>query len=442
MRDDGIVLVIGSGAQRYREYLLASAGRRRPLWLIDAAAATWQAPHVVGGSVVPMVDPARLIHDYDGIVDAAEAVAGRHRVVGAFSYDEMLVETTARIAERLGVPGLTLAGARRCRNKHSTRAELTAAGLVQPRFAFATDAAQARAAAADFGYPVVVKPRGMGASIGVVRVEDEAGMAAAFAVADAASYGPNPAYDGGALVEEFLTGPEISVDGAVTPDGYHPFFLARKRTGLEPYFEETGHIVDTDDPLLRDEELLETLSAAHRALGVRAGVTHTEVKLTGRGPAIVEVNARLGGDLIPYVGRLASGVDPGYVAADVAAGAAPDLRPAHRRCAGIRFSYPPRDGRVRRVYVPAAGEATGLVEAAAIAAPGAVLRLPPRAYLSRYAYVICVTDTPESCERALTAASLLTGVALDEVGDDEPAASFAAPPPATAVGANAGADRS
>jgi biotin carboxylase len=170
---------------------------------------------------------------------------------------------------------------------------------VQPRFALVHDVTVARATAGAFGYPVVLKPRGMGASIGVVRVNGPDELDEAFRISEAAGHGGAPAYEGGVLVEEFLTGPEISVDGALRDGGYTPFCLAHKRIGPAPFMEEIGHLVDPADPLLTDPGLLEVLATAHRVLGVRDGITHTELKLTPRGPAIVEVNARLGGDLIP-----------------------------------------------------------------------------------------------------------------------------------------------
>jgi hypothetical protein len=190
-------------------------------------------------------------------------------------------------------------------------------------------------------------------------------------------------------------------------------FVARKRLGLAPYFEETGHIVNADDPLLRDSELLRVLSTAHRALGVRYGITHTEVKLTARGMAIVEVNARLGGDLIPYLGRLASGVDPAYAAVDVATGIRPDLAASRRRCVGIRFCYPPHDGRVRSVDLPDSSTVDGLLETVPMVAPGTVLNLPPKAYIARYAYLIATADDPAGCEALLDEAARRTSVALD-----------------------------
>ncbi|MEA2664088.1 MAG: hypothetical protein QOI11_1032, partial [Candidatus Eremiobacteraeota bacterium] len=299
MTDEGVVLLIGSGVQRYREYLLAGAARGRRIWLIDAAESTWQKPYVVGTTVVPLLNPARLTPNKEALIEAALEVAKHERVVGVFSYDEVLIVTTAHIADRLGLPGSTIDGVENCRNKARNRAVLTAAGLPQPRFQMVRTLEEAQAAAEATGYPLVLKPQGMGASIGVIRVDGPAELADAFAMSLKSSYGGNPTYEGGVLVEEMLVGPEISIDGAVFDGEYIPLFLARKSVGLPPFFEEVGHVVDPADPLLADREFLDVLSRAHRAAEFEYGMTHTEVMLTKRGPAIVEINGRLGGDLIP-----------------------------------------------------------------------------------------------------------------------------------------------
>jgi hypothetical protein len=165
--------------------------------------------------------------------------------------------------------------------------------------------------------------------------------------------------------------------------------------------------------LWADDELLRVLAEAHRAAGVRDGITHTEVKLTDRGPVIVEINARIGGDLIPYLGRLATGVDPAYVAVDLARGVRPDLRRSESAVFGIRFLYPPRDGRIRAVGLPDRAAAAGLFKAAQVVADGTELLLPPRGFLSRYAFVICRGGTAAECQAALDEAEALTALELD-----------------------------
>lgn len=407
-----VLLVIGSAGRVYREYLLRSASQRVPLWLLDGVESTWQAEYVQGTSVVPLLDRERLIPDEERLVGCAAELAARYEVDGVWTYDETLVVTAAAIADALALPGLGSGPVQNCRNKHRNREALTRAGLPQPRFEYVTDAAGARAAAARIGYPVVVKPRGGGASIGVVRALGAADIDAAFAIAEAGSYGGAKAYEGGALVEEMVFGPEISVDGAVHRGEYLPFCLARKKVGLDPYFEEIGHIVEAADVLWSDEELLRVLAEAHRTVGVRDGITHTEVKLTARGPVIVEINARVGGDLIPYLGKLATGVDPAHVAVDLARGIRPVLTRDRAAVVGIRFVYPERDGVVGRVRLPGREQAPGLIGAARMAPAGTMLRLPPRGFLNRAAYVICEAPTPRACEQALDAAAALVEVEL------------------------------
>ncbi len=410
MSTEGVVLLIGSGRQPYRQYLMEGAARRGDLWLIDAQEVTWPRAFCVGSSVVAPLDEAREIPDLRRLIDTAVDIARAHPVLGAFTYDELLVVATARIAQRLGLRGLSPAGADRCRDKHQGRRALTAAGLPQPRFALARAPGEAVRAAEGIGYPVVAKPLGMAASVGVVRAESPADLEAAFAVAERASqFGP-PGYAGGVLVEELIEGPEISIDGAVVAGEHHGFCLARKQSGFAPYFEEIGHIVDGGDPLLTDTGLRDVLRRAHRALGVADGITHTEVRLSDRGPVIIEVNGRLGGDLIPYLGKLAVGVDPGQVAVDVAVGRTPRLEPSQRKSAGIRFLYPPEDCRVLDICLPGPGAVPGLADAHAMASPGEIVRLPPRAHLGRYACVLCVADDADSCAARLEDAAKLANL--------------------------------
>lgn len=403
--NDAVVLLVGSGRQPYREYLLAGVPPHESAWLLDTVEPSWQSPYVAGASTVPLLDRDRGIPDEAGLVEAARRLAAGRLIRGTLTWDETLVMATAHIAEVLGVPGLGVDGADRCRNKRRTRETLTEAGLPQPLFDVAFDVEAGRAAADRIGFPVVLKPRGMGASIGVVRVDSPDRLDAAFAVAHAASFQGSRTYEGGVLVEELVSGPEISVDGAVVHGEYRPFFLARKQVGLEPFFEEIGHIVDARDPLLDDGDLMTVLREAHRALGLDCGITHTEVRLAARGPVIIEVNARLGGDLIPRLGQLATGLNPIEIAIEVAAGRTPELSGNRAGCAGVRFLYPSDDCVVRSITLPAPGTRAGLIAAQALAAPGDELLLPPRGYLSRYAYLIVEADTPDAVADRLEAAA-------------------------------------
>lgn len=392
---EGVVLVVGSGSRLYREYLLESASFGHPLWLFDPAEPDWQCPYIQGSTVVDVLDRAALL--------AAARELTRSRgipVRGVLSWDEALIVEAAHLAHALDLPGPGPAAIEGCRDKPHSRALLTEAGLRQPGFEFVEDEAAAVKAAERLGLPVVVKPRAGGASIGVMIAETAAAVREAYHLADDVSQNGTAAYIGGALVESYLAGPEISVDGAVVAGRYTPLFLARKTVGMRPYFEELGHLVDAADPLLADADLLATLQAAHTAIGFGYGVTHTELKLTADGPVIVEINGRLGGDLIPLLGKLATGIEPGAVAVRVALGREPEVeRSGEAKCVGIRFGYPRQDCVVQTVTVPEPG--AGLVRAAALVDTGTRLELPPSGFISRHAYVICEAGDPAGCSARL-----------------------------------------
>jgi biotin carboxylase len=305
---------------------------------------------------------------------------------------------------RNGVPDTIM----KIRDKGLNRAALAAAGVAQPRSIVVRTPVEAAAAADRIGYPVVVKPRDLGASLGVARVDSPDQLEATF---DFAWYARGPeapplGEDGSILVEECVIGQEISVDSVVRDGVLTPLFVARKVVGYPPYAEEVGHYVHGNDPLLKDPDLARLLQNTHTALGFRDGCTHTEIMLTDAGPRIIEVNGRLGGDVIPYLGLLATGVNAGMVAASVACGLPLDLRRTRERVAGVRFFYPEHEHTTIGSVALCDEELPKAIDRfVVIAKPGAVASPPPRGtWWGRVAYVTAVADTFEECELAIKAA--------------------------------------
>ncbi len=311
----------------YREYLLAAVAREQQVWMFSDREPTWESAYLAGHTVLDL-------DDLDALVAAATPV----RPAGLLAWDDTLVVQTARLAQRLGLPTSTPEAVQLCRDKQGTRQALRAAGVPQPESVLVTSLPQARQAAAELGYPLVFKPRGLFASIGVVRVDSADQLASRFRVARGARTDGSSEVPGAeVLVEQYLDGPEVSVDAAWLDGEPAVGFMARKQTDFPPYFEEVGHLVRADDPLLADPGLLGVLRAAHAAVGYTTGWTHTELRLTPDGPKVVEINARVGGDRIPDLARLALGVNIGRAVADAACGRRPDFEPTElprsRRCA-------------------------------------------------------------------------------------------------------------
>jgi biotin carboxylase len=415
-RDAGerpLLLVISTGPRDYREYLFASMSTRYRIHLINTVEPSWELPHLTGSSLVPSTD-------IEPVTRAAAEVAARQTVHGVLSWDEARVHQAALVAESLGLPTSPAEAVWRCRDKYRTRLALAAADLPQPAFALVGGAAAAAKEAARIGYPVIVKPRAAAASYGVSLVDGPEGMARCFAFADDATVPHMPDYDEGVLVEEFLTGPEISVDSVVHGGVARPLFVGHKHVGFAPYFEETGHVVSHRDPLLSDPAFVTLVEDAHRALGLTDGWTHAELKLTPEGPKFIEVNARLGGDLIPHLGMLASGIDPGLAAAAVACGHAPEIGADRDLVAGVRFCYVEHEDTViESIAFDTAALPPEVCAAVPLAAPGAVVSPPPRGLVSgRVALVTAAAADAAACEAALDTA--VAALRITEAGADGP----------------------
>jgi hypothetical protein len=413
--DAPLLLLIVTGRQCYREYLLRSISSRYRVHLLLGADPSWEQDYITGWTVLK--DTQETI-DAEEMSAAARKLAARGRVHGVLSWHEAHILQSAKVAATLGLPGGDPDMVMRCRDKHLTRESLDAAGVPQPRSILVADIGEALDAAEQIGYPVVLKPRALAASLGVVRVDTPEELSAQFAFARDTTVPGAWEYDLVVLVEECVTGPEISVDAAVHRGQVFPMCVARKEVGYPPYFEEVGHVVDAADPLLAEPEILQILQSTHTALGFDDGMTHTELKLTPAGPKIVEVNARLGGDMIPYLGLRASGIDPGLVAAAVACGQQPRVVSYRELVGAVRFFYVEQDDTtIGDVHF----DDSGLPEAAdllvPLAAPGDIVSPPPKgSTFGRIAFATAVAKTAAECQDALEAAQR----ALTLLSSDDP----------------------
>lgn len=394
-----VLVVLASGQAEYRQYMLERMSRRYDIVLLTPEPATWELPFIVENTVVATDDrPAAL--------SAALALAQRHQVVGVLTYHEPCVELAALMAESLGLPHCDTRATARCRDKLASREAFQRAGVPSAEAELVTDAQAADRAARQIGYPVVVKPRALAASFGVSVVTSQADLAAAFDCAQGASLPEIRDYRGDVLIEEYLDGPEISVDSVVVNGRVQPLIYARKELGFTPFFEEISHIVGPPAEITGDRDAVDAaVAAAHLALGIDSAATHTELRITRTGPRIVEVNGRSGGDLIPYLGYLAAGLDVPLAAADVATGRPLRLAATRAGFAGIRFFYPSQDGRVDFLGMapgfirpPWLDQLTWLVE------PGTEVQLPPRSFYScRLGFAVVTARTAEQCAARLQA---------------------------------------
>lgn len=222
------------------------------------------------------------------------------------SFSEYHMVPCAKLAEFLGLRHISSKAASIARNKFKTRRTLERARIPQPKFVMVRSVEKAIAQAERLGYPVVVKPIDGTASLNTRIVQNgfelTEQVTKIFSMTD---YGRSTTPGRAALIEEFIDAPVVSVE-TLTVDGKHCVIGITDRTMIgEPYFVEGGYSFPVHPK--NELDIINVALKALDAIGVQFGPTHTELFLTKKGPAIVEVNCRLAGGVIPQLIELATG---------------------------------------------------------------------------------------------------------------------------------------
>jgi cysteine synthase A len=351
----------------------------------------------------------------DALAAAVTAVADRALLAGVTTTSEFYLEPVAALALRLGLPGNPLAAVRACRDKSLTRAALDRAGVPQPLWATVRDAAQVPAAVARVGLPCVVKPVDDSGSnaVRLCSTVDEAVRHSTDILALISNVRGQPTA-GTVLVESYLDGTEVSVEMFADADRHTCVAISRKVLTGRPYFVECQHIFPADLPGPMEAELADTVTAALGATGLTMGAAHVEVRLTAAGPAVVEINARLAGGMIPELVRIATGVD--LLEQQLrAALRLPVLLPERAaRYAGVRFLTSPEAGVLEQVAGLPQARAVPGVERVTVTAPPGTRVAPPTSAYDRLAQVIAAGTSYMAVQTALHAATTELRLVLRE----------------------------
>ncbi|MDQ8706942.1 ATP-grasp domain-containing protein [Streptomyces sp. LHD-70] len=273
--------------------------------------------------------------------DDADAVERwvRARIAEGDRYDivlglrDTLQDSVARAARLLGVPGNSAEAVRRVRNKDACRAALAAAGFRQPAVRLCTSRRDAEEFLLASRGPWVVKPRDGMASIGVRKVLTVAELP------DAVAALPDPDLF---LVEEFVDGPEYSVEGVLLSSGPRVLAVTAKEVLPPPHFVEVGHVLPAELAEETRRAVERQVVAALDALELRFGVFHVELWLTADGVVLGEVHVRPGGDWLHLLlAHALPGLDLfGLLYDDVLGRAQRDPGPVSRGAA-VRFLVAP-----------------------------------------------------------------------------------------------------
>ena len=268
--------------------------------------------------VIDLAEPAAAI---DVILEDARRHADAPIVAAISAGGESAALVSTMAARALGLPHNAIAAVEAARDKRRMRELLLAAGVAQPRFA-ATDLDEPAAAVAArirgaFGFPCVIKPRLLSASRGVMRVDDDAsldrGLGRLRALLRAPAYLEMDLHGDGSsrsiLIEEFIPGVEVALEGVLDRGVLRTLAVFDKPDPLDgPFFEETLYITPSRLAPALQRAIEDTTAAAARAMGLRHGPVHAELRIAPGGPVVIEVAARSIGGLCSRMLRFGTGL--------------------------------------------------------------------------------------------------------------------------------------
>lgn len=270
--------------------------------------------------------------DVDVAVGVIAALHERLPLDAVLAVDDQGLMVAAAASERLGMTHNPPDAVGATRDKAALRARLAASSVPQPDYRVVMPGGRVSAAAAEIGYPCVVKPVSRSGSQGVIRVDDRVQAVAAEDRIRSIVGASEPL-----LVERFVPGAEVAVEGLLQGGTLEVLAVFDKPDPLDgPFFEETIYVTPSRLPPPVLTALEATVAAAAAALGLREGPVHAELRI---GPAaeltVLEVAARSIGGLCARALRFGAGVSLEEVIISHAVGAGLDVLSRETQASGV-----------------------------------------------------------------------------------------------------------
>jgi biotin carboxylase len=298
----GRLLVLGAGPAQVG---LLRAARSRSLFVVacdrdsEAVGLTYADRHALVST-----------EDEGGIEEVARAERVGGLIAPGIDYP---VALAARVADRLDLPHpLGVEAAEAAVSKVRQRELFDSHGVPQPPWKLVTSPEQAT----ESPLPRVVKPPDRQGQEGVSLVREADDVRPALEAAFLASRG------GEALVEDYVDGPEVTVNAFSVDGMFHPLTVTDRLTADPPAFGVAlAHVWPSE------HDVAEVARRAAEAVGVRDGPTYTQIRVGPNGPRVIELAARLGGGHDAELCEAALGVDLNALALAAAFGRRPSVPP-------------------------------------------------------------------------------------------------------------------
>lgn len=267
--------------------------------------------------------------DIDGVAETAK----KFNPIGIMTLaTDMPMRSVAKASKECGLSGITMDTAIKATDKGEMIKAFEEKGVAHPWFYIAEDEEKFNEIKEKIKYPCIMKPTDSSGSRGVVLVDCLETLEKEY------GYTKDNSRQGAVIIEEYMVGPEVSVE-VMTVDGEpNVLQVTDKLTTGAPHFVEMGHSQPSrlgEDNVFAIKELAKK---AVKAVGIENGPAHVEIMLTKDGPKMVELGARMGGDCITtHLVPLSTGIDMIKATIETACGLEPDIQPRLNKGSAIRY---------------------------------------------------------------------------------------------------------
>jgi len=338
------------------------------------------------------------LRDKNAVLDIAKEFKPDGVICGAC---DTSVVTAAYVASNLGLPFYSEDVSIKATNKLEMLYSFVKYGVPHPKFQYVKKK-ELDSFKCDICYPVITKPVDSAGGRGVNLVSNESELSVA-------AYSSSKAgLTGDILIEEYLSGPEVSVEVVVIDSIPYVLQITDKITSGAPNFYEIGHVQPSALPKMIKKQISDVAVLAVKAIGINNSPAHIEIKVTPNGPKMIELGGRMGGDCITtyLLDNSVKGISMSQIAIKLALGEKPLVHDITDTGTSVAIVFiPSKKGVIKGISgLQDAQNIEGVIKVEVIGKPG-------HRYddacddTGRFAYVIALgknnEEAVERCKRAI-----------------------------------------
>jgi biotin carboxylase len=335
--------------------------------------------------------------------------AQEHPIHAIISVDDSATELAARASVALGLAHNSPQAAEGARDKLLMRKLMSAGGVPCPVFRSFLLSDDPGWIAAQVTYPCVVKPLRLSGSRGVIRANDPAELVVAFNRLKRLLISEgNAEYKASILMEDFIPGFEVALEGILTHGQLKVLALFDKPDPLDgPFFEETIYTTPSRLPPSEQEGISGCVATAAASLGLREGPVHAELRVNERGPWMLEIAGRSIGGLCSTILEFGSGMCLEELILRHAVGQEITSFERNKHAAGVMMIPIPSAGILKGVYGVEEALTVPLITGIEITAKLNYPLVPLPEGASYLGFIFARGETPGEVEKAIRKAHKL-----------------------------------